>query len=553
MPDSPSEDPFADLFSKLPDPRSRTVSSDEPGSGSAQDSGQVTPPLSRRAAREAAARDAVTDDAPVADQAPPVSAPVSADRPGNAYTASSSLPNSADDRAIPGYARSSGTAAASSPPPPPQPVPAARPADTAADAAAGPAPAPAPVTSDARAATQEAPARRSGQPVSAPGLEDLFAGKSTTDELGIVPRPVDKRRRRIGGWIAFGVVLAIFGGIAAGGWYVWSTYEPQIRAFMGWEEPKDFDAGLANGEALLTIVSGDTGASISPKLFEAGITKTDDAFYDYLVTEGLNPPFVPGVFRLQLQMTSEAALEAILNPENKLENTSQLREGLTVEQSLPILADTIGIPLEEFQAAVADPSAYGVAASDLEGWLFPATYQFDPGVTATDVISTLVNRTVQSLDAAGVPAEERQRILTIASIIQREARFEADMQKVSTVIVNRLDPGNQETFGYLQMDSTAQYGYGEMHDGTASSSQEALDDDNLWNTYKYPGLPVGPISNPGDTAISAAMNPAEGDWLYFVTVNLDTGETVFTSNLADHNRAVDQWISWCRDNPDSGC
>ena len=69
----------------------------------------------------------------------------------------------------------------------------------------------------------------------------------------------------------------------------------------------------------------------------------------------------------------------------------------------------------------------------------------------------------------------------------------------------------------------------------------------------YPGLPVGPISNPGDTAIASAMNPAEGDWLYFVTVNLDTGETVFTTNNADHNRAVEQWRAWCRDNPDSGC
>src|SRR5690606_26260663 len=109
-------------------------------------------------------------------------------------------------------------------------------------------------------------------------------------------------------------------------------------------------------------------------------------------------------------------------------------------------------------------------------------------------------RTVQSLDASGVPVEDRQRILTIASIIQREARFEADMQKVSTVIQNRLNPNNQETFGLLQMDSTAQYGYGEMHDGTVSSSAEALEDDNPWNTYLHPGLPVGPISNPGDTA-----------------------------------------------------
>jgi UPF0755 protein len=292
------------------------------------------------------------------------------------------------------------------------------------------------------------------------------------------------------------------------------------------------------------------------------VTKTPEAFYDYLIESGQNPPFVPGVFKLQKQMTSEAALAALLDPANKMENSAQLREGLTVAQSLPLLAEGTGIPLEDFQAAIADPSIYGVPVDQaivaaggqpLEGWLFPATYTFDPGVTAQDVIGTLVTRTVQSLDAAGVPVEDRQRILTIASIIQREARYEADMQKVSRVIQNRLDGGNQETFGLLQMDSTAQYGYGEMHDGTVSTSTAAQTDDNPWNTYVVTGLPIGPIANPGDTAIDAAMHPADGDWLYFVTVNLDTGETVFTSNLADHNRAVAQWQAWCADNPDSGC
>jgi UPF0755 protein len=102
------------------------------------------------------------------------------------------------------------------------------------------------------------------------------------------------------------------------------------------------------------------------------------------------------------------------------------------------------------------------------------------------------------------------------------------------------------------MDSTAQYGVGE-DDGTVSSSENALTDDNPWNTYVHPGLPIGPISNPGDVAINAAMHPADGPWFYFVTVNLDTGETVFTSTIAEHERAREQWIQWCRDNPGSGC
>lgn len=533
MPDSTPEDPFADLYGKLPDPRTRGVGSgtEQPVSGSSTTPGTGEGvPLSRRAAREAARR-AATGETAVPAASPPRSDAAS-ERASEPVTLSQTQVDedlgflaSSEDRATEPYSRTG--------------VAAARP------------------SAEARAAGAAGSARAGeggrGAAAGTATLDDLFSGSTSTDEVGHVPPPKNKRRRRIGGWIALGIVLVILGGIAGGGWYVWTTYEDKIREVMGWEEPKDYEAGLANGEAFVTIASGDTGMPISHALHEAGVTKTPEAFYDYLIEEGLNPPFQPGVYKLQKQMTSAAALEALLEPANKMENTAQIPEGLTVEQTIGRLAEGTGIPAADFEAAVADPSAYGVSADSLEGWLFPATYTFDPGVTAQQVVQTMVDRAVQSLDAAEVPVERRQEILTIASIIQREARFEADMQKVSRVIQNRLDPTNQETFGLLQMDSTAQYGYGEMHDGTASSSAEALADDNPWNTYVHAGLPVGPISNPGDVAINAAMHPADGDWLYFVTVNLDTGETVFTSNLADHNRAVAQWQEWCSEHPDSGC
>ena len=442
MPDSssPFDDPFADLFGKLPDPR--------------------TP----RQAMPGGQNDAK------ADAATPASAP-------------------------PAPASDGGTAA-------PLSRRAAR-AASAPLAASRPASAQPPVSFPATVASAN-PAAPSAT------LEDLFTGNRTSDELGAPPPPPDKRKRRIGGWIAFGIVLVLLGGIAGGGLWAWNTYEDKIRAFMGWEEPKDYTAGMATGEAFVTVAAGDTGSPISQSLFDAGVTKTPTAFYDYLIDTGQNPPFVPGVFKLQKQMTSEAALAALIDPANKMSNTAQLREGLTVAESLPKLAEATGLPLADFEAAVATPATYGVTADSLEGWLFPATYTFDPGVTATDVITTLVNRTVTSLDNASVPVEQRQEILTIASIIQREARFEADFYKVSRVIQNRLSPDNQDTFGKLQMDSTAQYGYGEMHDGTVSTSQAALEDDNPWNTYVVTGLPAGPISNPGDTAIDAAMHPADG-------------------------------------------
>jgi UPF0755 protein len=386
-----------------------------------------------------------------------------------------------------------------------------------------------------------------------PSFEDLFIGTASTDAVGAVPPKKTKRQKRRRRWIALATVLVILAGIGAGGLYVWTANEDRIRSFMGWEEPKDFEAGQAHGEALVTIVDGDTGASISRSLATAGVTKTPGTFYDMLVATGQSPTFYPGVYKLQKEMTAAAALRALVDPASKLENSALLQEGLTEDVILQRLSDALKIPLADFTAAVKDPSVYGVRAKTLEGWLFPAMYTFAPGATATDVIKTMVARTVTSLDAAGVPAADRQRILTVASIIQREARSADDFFKVSRVIENRLDPGNQQTFGKLQMDSTAQYGYGEMHDGTASSSQAALDDDNPWNTYVHTGLPVGPISNPGDQAIDAAMHPTPGPWLYFVTVNLDTGQTVFSTTYAEHQKAISQMHEWCRAHPDSGC
>ena len=495
MPDTPpNDDPFADLFTKLPTPASTPSAAPAPRSQAPS----AAAPGSRRAAREAAeAAHAEGNGASASAPAAPVaSAP--AGRRSPAATASGSIGD--------------------------EPEPAVDPVPVAA----------------ARA-TQ--------------GVEALFAADAhdADDRARIERHQRDRRKSRIAGWVVFAVILAILGGIVGGGFYVWTTYEDKIRAFMGWEEPKDYEDGIAEGEVSVTIVSGDTGSSISTTLFQSGVTKTDSAFYDYLIKTAQNPTFQPGVYTLKQKMSSAAALTALKDPANRRENTAQLPEGLTLESTLARVADGTGTPLADLEAAVADPSVYGVAASSLEGWLFPATYTFDPGTTAQQMIQTMVDRTVQSLDAAGVPVDQRERILTIASIIQREARFTQDFYKVSRVIENRLDPDNEETHGLLQMDSTAQYGFNEINKGTVSSSAEALENDNPWNTYLHPGLPIGPIANPGDVAIDAAMHPADGPWLYFVTVNLDTGETVFSTTYAEHEKAVAQWQEWCSANDSDDC
>lgn len=373
-----------------------------------------------------------------------------------------------------------------------------------------------------------------------PSLDALFTPEAAT--------PVPRKRRGRGCLIALIVLLVIGGIIAGAGVWVYNTYQSQIDDIMGWGEPKDYESGIATGEAFVTIKKGDTGSPVSTALFQAKVTKTDRVFYDYLIENDPNATFYPGVYKLQQKMTAAAALKALANPENRMANTVRIAEGSTVASSLPQIAEGVGIPIEDLQAAVQDPAAYGVSAQNLEGWLFPAVYTFDPGSTANHVIAAMVDRTRESLSKAGVPAEDVQRVLTIASIIEREART-ADFPKVSRVIANRVADGMM-----LQMDSTAQYGYGELHAGKASTSEAAQHDDNPWNTYVITGLPVTPIANPGDAAIDAAMHPVDGPWLYFVTIDMSTGETQFSETYEEHQQGIKKMRAWCSAHPDyTGC
>ncbi|MBA4247539.1 MAG: endolytic transglycosylase MltG [Microbacterium sp.] len=352
------------------------------------------------------------------------------------------------------------------------------------------------------------------------------------------PRPT--RRRRRWPWVLLGIFSLLLGIGAGGAWYVWSNYESQVRELLGWELPNDY-AGTGNGtEVLVTIYSGEIGSDVATSLVDQGVTMSFDAFYDLLLADP-SISFVPGTYRLQEEMSARSALDALLDPANKVELSATVREGLRAGEVIDALSAGTGIPLADYEAAIADPSIYGIpdVAPNIEGYLFPATYTFEPGSTAEDHIRRLVDETFARLDAAGVSEEDRHTVLTKASLIQREARLADDFYRVSRVVVNRLDAGWR-----LELDSTAQYGAGET--GSVWSSGDALDADNPYNTYVIQGLPIGPIAAPGDLAIDAALNPADGPWFFFVTVNLTTGETVFSETVAQHEQGVAQLRAWCR-------
>ncbi|WP_433673587.1 endolytic transglycosylase MltG [Microbacterium gorillae] len=396
--------------------------------------------------------------------------------------------------------------------------------------------------------TRRAAAETSEAPDGLTDMADLFAA----EPVPAADVKQKRRKRRRGCLVGLIVMLVVLGGIAAAVVTVYNVFGDQIRDVLGMSEPADFEAGTEGDPVLVTIGPGDSGLDISGTLYTAGVTKTSEAFYDYV--RGLSSPadFYPGLYQLNSHMTSKAAYEALIDPANKRENTLLIREGEPTGLIYEELATVLEISVDDVKAAAADPSQFGVSASSLEGWLFPATYTLEPGMSAHDAIQTLVNRMVQALDEAGVPVEKRQEILTIASIVQREGRTD-DFAKVARVIYNRLDPSNMETHGLLQMDSTVQYGVGKLTLGVVSTSDADRKNDNPYNTYLHPGLPAGPISSPGDAAIAAALHPADGPWFYFVTVNLDTGETLFAETYAEQQANEEKWHQWCEANPDSGC
>lgn len=348
--------------------------------------------------------------------------------------------------------------------------------------------------------------------------------------------------------ISLVVAALLLGGLAAAGSYLWGQYGERVSLMMGWTT-NDYE-GEGSGETVIVITEGEIGSDVAASLAAADVVKTQEAFYDLLLAQSPAVDFQPGSYRMKLQMSSKAALAALTDPANKMAFTAMIPEGKTVAQTLELVSAGADIPLEELTAAAKDPQAVGApeGVTSLEGWLFPATYEFEQDTTGAQAVSAMVARQIQELDSLGVAPADRHRVLTFASIVQRESGLADDFGKVARVIQNRLDQDMK-----LDMDSTAQFGYGQHADGSVWSSDEALSDDNPWNTYVHKGLPQGPIANPGAAAIEATLNPVAGDWLYFVVSTNGDGSSVFNADFAKHEEAVAEYRSWCAADASRGC
>lgn len=341
------------------------------------------------------------------------------------------------------------------------------------------------------------------------------------------------KRRRL---IALSTVIVLVLGLGLVAYANRSVFRAAIDQLQGNDFP-----GPGVSEVQFKVESGDNGEVISQRLFEAGVVKNARTTYQYILDR--NPTFYPGVFSLRKEMSSAEAVKILSNPDAAVLTRVTINEGWRASVIFSTLSKATGLELGEFQALFKKPEVFGLDGNllNIEGYLFPATYSFEPDLTAKEILQILVDRMQQELVSLKVPSDRVHEVIILASVVEKEVRFPDDFYKAARVFQNRLDMNMA-----LQSDATVSYGVG---GNTFTTSKADRSDKNRYNTYLYPGLPIGPISSPGSRAIDAVMNPADGKWLYFVSVNLETGETVFTETYEQHLKAVAQWLKWMRENP----
>lgn len=342
------------------------------------------------------------------------------------------------------------------------------------------------------------------------------------------------RRRRV--LLALVAALAaVTLGVVAVVTFVLPEEEPEVVATL----PSDDFPGPGTGTAEVVVDPGAGPTQIARALVEAGVVKSTAAF-ERVVGEGPSG-ISEGTYTLLLEMRAEDALAWLQDEGNRVEIKVTVPVDTTVDQVLRVLSAKTQIPLEELEEAAERPRRLGVpkdARNQLEGWLFPDQYTFQPGVTAHDVLATMVARTQRVLTRLDVPEEEWEATLTKASLVERVIPRAKDRRKAARVIQTRLEKGMP-----LQIDATLAYGLGKS---PAELTVDELLSEHRYNTRVQTGLPPTPIGSPSRGAIRAVVNPAEGPWEYWVTVNPVTGETLFSESYAEyleHTELLDEWVA----------
>ncbi|QNE90416.1 endolytic transglycosylase MltG [Corynebacterium incognita] len=344
------------------------------------------------------------------------------------------------------------------------------------------------------------------------------------------------------------------------------------KLFGGGEERSvtaDYE-GTGNGVTkLVEIPEGSAVSQLGQQLVDKNIVKSDGAFQTAAANNPDAGDVQPGFYRLQEEMSAKSAVDALLNPDNKVD-LLDVPGGATLSDLQVIGGDKrLGIysmiadascqgedkescvkkeDLEKV-AATADLEALGVpewARSDiekrgddpkrLEGLIAPGQYVLNPEMNAEEILTDLITRSTKKYNETDIENRAKAiglspyELLTSASLVEREAPA-GEFDKVARVILNRLKEPMR-----LEFDSTVNYG---LEDVELATTDEHRAEKTPWNTYAKDGLPETPIASPSEEAISAMEDPADGKWLFFVTVD-DQGTTVFSDDYDEHLKNVDK-------------
>ena len=306
--------------------------------------------------------------------------------------------------------------------------------------------------------------------------------------------------------------------------------------------PPDF-SGPGHGQVTVQIQPGQSASAVGATLASKGVVGSARAFSNAAKASPHGNALEPGYYVVHLHMKASLALALLLKPSSRLQTKITVPEGFRVAQIIKLLGSKTG-NLQGYQQAIAHPAGLGLPAfanGKPEGYLFPATYEIPPKMSPAAVLSMMVNQFEANAQNIGLPAaaakaqESQAGIITVASLIEAEGKLPQDYPKIAEVIYNRL---NMNPPMKLQLDTTVLYAMSLVHRGGFSVNFASP-----YNTYLHANLPPGPIDNPGNLAIHAALHPAHGTLLYFLTINSNSGKTLFFSTAQAFDSAVAKYGS----------
>jgi UPF0755 protein len=367
-----------------------------------------------------------------------------------------------------------------------------------------------------------APARRRSAVVSPSRRTASGTRARSPREAGVARPRTSRQTRTIRLAVALGVLAVIIGLI---GYFAWST-------LYAADAP-----GISAGQPVtIMIAKGTSGEQVASQLSHAGVVANATMFRIQAQLLGATNDIKAGTYVLTTGSAYETVIRRLQQgPPEDPTVTFTIPEGWGIDKIAARIQDKLGIPAAEFISLATTGAAQfhsSFLADDktksLEGYLFPKTYTVKEGTTATGVITVMLAQYGEETAMLDYSYAESKGltphdVLTLASIIEREASVATDRPNVASVIYNRLAINMR-----LQLDSTVQYAL----DGKATLTLQDLQTSSPYNTYMHSGLPPGPICNPGIVAIKAALAPAKTKYLYYILMYKD-GRQSFATNYAD--------------------